>query len=60
MPRNNLIKKLWLLSKLLTSKWGNKQLQHTYYPKSQEVKAITMTFGQLIRYSVENIFLQKS
>ena len=39
MSRNGLIRKLWLISKFMTSQTGEKKLQYTYCPISQEVKA---------------------
>ena len=39
MYKNGLVKKIRLISKLMTSQLG-KQLQYTYCPISQEVKAI--------------------
>ena len=47
----------------MTSQPGKqKQLQYTYCPISQEVKATnqTMKFRQLIEYNMKNIFLKKS
>ena len=40
----------------------NKQLQYTYCPISQEVKATNQArkFGQLIEYNMRNIFIEKS
>ena len=35
----------------------NKQLQYTYCPISQDVKAIAK-FGELIQYDMRNIFLE--
>ena len=42
----------------MTSRRGKKQLQYTYYAISQEAK--TMRIGQLIEYSMRNIFREKS
>ena len=36
----------------------NKQLQYTYQPISQEIKA--MNFGQIIECNMRNSFLEKS
>ena len=39
IPINGLIRKQWLISKLMTHVLNNKELQYTYCPISQEVKA---------------------
>ena len=46
----------------LNKKLDKKQLQCTYCPISQEVKATNqaMKFGQLIEYNMRNIFVEKS
>ena len=42
----------------MTSKLVNKQLQYTYCPISQEVKAIKAVFGQLIEYNKRKFFFK--
>ena len=55
LERYNWFQNLWRHSVV------NKQLQYTHYPISYEVKGNqTMKFGQFIKYSKKNIFLQKS
>ena len=59
--KNGLMRKLWLFSKLMTSHTGQETITIHILPnisRSKDNHAIK--FGQLIKHSVMNIFLQKS
>ena len=57
---NGLIRKIRLISNLMTSNLVNKQLQDTYWPISQEVKPIIQETWSVNVMLHENIFLEKS
>ena len=61
MQKNGLIRKLWLISKFVTSQTGQKIitiyiLRNILRRKSNQTKK----FGQLLEYNIKNIFLEKS
>ena len=61
MSRNSLIRKIRLISKLMTSQSGYQTvlihiLTNIWRRKGNQ----TMKFGQLIEYNMSNIFLEKS
>ena len=56
-----LIRKLWFTSKISTSRTGQQIITIHILPNiSRSNDNHAMKFGQLIKYSVRNIFLQKS
>ena len=67
IAKSGLIRKIRLISKFINLLRSllitllNKQMLCTYYPISQEVKAIRQwNFGQLLEYNMRNIFVEKS
>ena len=61
MHKNGLIKKIWLISKCLTFQPGSQTIAtHILSNISRTKDNQTMKFGQLIEYSMRNIFVAKS
>ena len=61
MQKNGLIRKLLLILKFMTSQTGQQIITiHMLLDISRNEVNQAMKFGQLIKYSVTNIFLQKS
>ena len=61
MYKNDLIKKIWLISKIMTSQPGSQTIAIHALPNISKSKDNqTMTFGQLIEYNMRNIFFEKS
>ena len=59
--KNELIRKIRLISKLMTSKPGKQTIAIHIWPNiSRSKDKLTMKFGQLIEYNTRNIFLEKS
>ena len=59
--KNGLIRKIRLISKFMTSQSGQQTVVIHILPNiSRSRDNQTMTFGQLIKYNMRNIFLQKS
>ena len=61
MQKNTFMRKIWLISKFMTSQHGKQTiltpiLLHISRSKGNQ----TMKFGQLTEYNLENIFLEKS
>ena len=60
MWKNGFIRKLWLISKFVTSQAGQQIVINILQSDSRDQGNRAMKFGHLITYSVRNIFLQKS
>ena len=62
MRKNDLIKKIRLISKFLTSQPGKQTIGIHILPNISRSKGNqqTMNFGQLVEYNMRNIFLEKS
>ena len=61
MYKNGLIRKIWLISKIMTSKPGSQTIAIHALPNISKSKDNqTMKFGQLIEYNMRNIFFKKS
>ena len=59
--KNGLIRKLWLISKFMTSQAGQQLIIiDTLHNISRSKGNQTMKFGQLIECNMRNIFLRKS
>ena len=61
MKKNGLVRKLWLISKFITSQTGQQIITKHVLPDISRSKSNqTMKLGQLIEYTMRNIFLEKS
>ena len=61
MYKDNLIRKMSLISKCRRHNLAIKLLQHTYYPNILRSKSNqTINFDRLIEYNMRNIFLEKT
>ena len=61
MFKNDLIRKIRLISKFMKSKSGKQTIAIHILPNISRSKGNqTMKFGQLIEYTMRNIFLEKS
>ena len=61
MYKNGLIRKVRLISKFMTSQPGQQTIGIHILPNISRTKDNqTMKFGQLIEYSMRNIFVEKS
>ena len=61
MFKNDLIRKIRLISKFMTSKSGKQTIAIHILPNISRSKGNqTMKFGQLIEYTMRNIFLENS
>ena len=61
MQNNGLIRKTRLISKFMTSQSGKQAIAKHILPIIARTKGNqTMKFGQLIEYTMKNIFLEKS
>ena len=61
MYKNDLIRKVGLISKFMTSQPGKQAIAMHILPNISQSKGNqTMKFGQLIEYNMTNIFLEKS
>ena len=61
MWKNNLIKKIKLISKFMTSQPDYQAIAIHILPNISRTKGIqTVKFGQLIEYNIRNIFFEKS
>ena len=59
--KNGLIRKLWLISKFMTSQTGQQVISIHVLPNFSSTKGNQATkFGQLIKFTVRDIFLKKS
>ena len=54
------MRKLWLISKFMTSQTGQQKIRIHILPNISRIKdSQVMKLGQLIKYSLRNIFVQK-
>ena len=61
MLKNGLIRKLWLISKFMTSQTGQQIIMiHILSNISRSKGNQTMKFGKLIEWNIRNIFLKRS
>ena len=61
MQKNNLMRKLWLITKFITSQTGQKMITIHILPNILRSKGNwAIKFGQLIKHSVRNVLPQKS
>ena len=60
MSKNNLIRKIRLISKFMTPQPGQKTIEiHILTNISRSKDSQTIEFGQLIEHNMRNIFLEK-
>ena len=60
MQKNGLMKKLWLISKIMTSQTGQQIITIYMLPNTFRCKGNqAMKFGQLIKYSVRDFLFKK-
>ena len=61
MQKNNLMRKLWLITKFITSQTGQKMITIHILPNILRSKGNwAIKFGQLIKHSVRNVLRRKS
>ena len=59
MKKNSLVRKIRLISKLMTSKHGKQRIVIHILPNISRSEGNKTKFGQVIEYNPRNIFLEK-